>query len=60
MAIAGNSGVGWLLPPIETLLRHGEHQFTTRVTNGRVEVDRRVNMKVILATRYMLARDWFE
>ena len=55
MAIARGSGASLILPLIEAFLRQDEHQSTTRATNGGVEVDRRANMRVILATR-----DWFE
>jgi len=64
VAVAGGSGAGWLLPLIEAFLRQGEHQAAVSATNphrdGDKDLSRKAAMKVILATRDSLTRNWFE
>ncbi|KAI4630630.1 hypothetical protein J4E80_001568 [Alternaria sp. BMP 0032] len=64
VAVAGGSGAGWLLPLIEAFLRQGEHQAAVSATNphrdGDEDLSRKAAMKVILATRDSLTRNWFE
>ncbi|KAI4688756.1 uncharacterized protein J4E84_004686 [Alternaria hordeiaustralica] len=64
VAIAGGSGAGWLLPLIEAFLRQDEHQAAVSATDphrdGDEDVNRKAAMKVILATRDSLTRNWFE
>jgi len=64
VAIAGGSGAGWLLPLIEAFLRQDEHQAAVSATDqhrdGDEDVNRKAAMRVILATRDSLTRNWFE
>ncbi|KAI4960429.1 hypothetical protein J4E86_002051 [Alternaria arbusti] len=64
VAIAGGSGAGWLLPLIEAFLRQDEQQAAVRPTDpyrdGDGDINRKAAMRVILATRDSLTRNWFE
>lgn len=61
LVVAGGSGAGWMLPLIELFARHATHVRDARVAEeGTLVVRRTASLRVLLATRDVLTRVWFE
>ncbi|KXT03720.1 hypothetical protein AC578_5141 [Pseudocercospora eumusae] len=60
LALAGGSGAGWLLPLIEAFLRRRDCLSETSKMGCSDHQEEAPEMKVILATRDLATRNWFE